>query len=154
MAKKKMRKAKKRHVPAASHFVSTSQTLAEQVSSIVAQVLVHFGAGYMAERQTEAGAANPPANMQIFQKLSDFNGFHFLLTESTARRFAELNWATNQPLRDQVFDAAFEHGARCRRAVVADGTVTLKLKQILIELEWIQANMCPGGPGGGPICDF
>lgn len=125
----------------------------QKAARIVGHVLVHFGAGYGAQRQTETPAA-PPANLPIFQKPSDLATFHFMLLESTVRNFAALNWESNAPLRDQVTRAAFKHGMQARQKVVADGTGTLKIDQIITTLRAVQASDCPPGTGGGPICDF
>ena len=152
-AKKPKKPTKKKIPPTALATLVPILTNEEKAAAIVGHILVHFGAGYGAQRQTETPAA-PPANLQIFQKPSDLATFHFMLLESTVRNFAALNWATNTPLRDQVTKAAFKHGALARQKVVADGTVTLTIDQIISTLRSVQASDCPGGAGGGPICDF
>lgn len=135
------------------HIVAAPDAI--KAASIVAHVLSHFGGGYCAQRQVENPAAGP-VNAQIYRNPSDLSGFHFLLYESTLRNLGKLNWDTNQPVRDKVSQAAFAHGVAARKQVVADGTPTLSLTQILMTLRAIQASICPGagGAGGGDVCDF
>lgn len=127
----------------------------DRAGGIVGHVLVHFGAGYGAQRQTENATA-PPANLQIFGRTSDSLHFHAALMESTLRNLAKIDWETNQGQRDAICAAAFAHGVLARQTVVADGTPTLSLVQILTTLKTIQGIHCPGpgGAGGGPVCDF
>src|SRR5437773_11679901 len=70
----------------------------QNAPSIVADVLVHFGAGYGAEIHYDTGSTGAPAFTPIFKRPSDLNTFHTSLLESTSRHLAELNWATNAPL--------------------------------------------------------
>jgi hypothetical protein len=127
----------------------------ERASAIVAHVLSHFGGGYEAQRQTENPTA-PPTSLEIYKRPSDLRNFHSALLESTLRNLEKLDWETNTGLRNQIISAAFAHGVLARKKVVSDGTITLKLVQILTTLETIQQQMCsgPGGLGGGPVCDF
>lgn len=153
-----MAKAKKKKTPSkakkpARATAPATLTNEQKAASIVAHVLAHFGAGYAVQRQTEAGSAVPPVNQPIFDKPIDLATFHFMLLDSTIRNFGALNWDNNAPVRDQVTTAAFNHGALARQRVVADGTGTLSILQILSTLVTVQAS-CPGGAGGGAVCDF
>jgi hypothetical protein len=153
MAKKAKKSAKKK-TSGSRKRKGVSSNL-ERAAAIVGHVLTHFGGGYSAQRQTETpGAA--PVNLQIYQKPSDLKIFHSALLESTVRNFATFDWDANQPLRDQICNAAFEHGVRARQMVVAQGTTTLTAVQILTTLKAVQQAFCagPGGAGGGPVCDF
>lgn len=136
--------------------VATTVDVAK-ASAIVGQVLTHFGAGYGAQHRTEAAAGATPQAQQIFAKPIDLAGFHFLLLDSVLRNFGKLNWDFDQPLRDTICKAAFEHGVLARRQVVADGDGSdrLLLVQILVTLKVIQKTICGAtGAGGGIVCDF
>jgi hypothetical protein len=119
-----------------------------QAQAIVADVLVHFGAGYGAEQQNEEGA-------QITEVPTVLAAFHQLLLTSTIDNFLEVEWDA-PPVREQVLIAAFEHGRAARKLVVEEDTDTLTLVQILVSLKEIQDKFCEGvsGAGGGPICRF
>ena len=154
-AKKKTAKAKTaKPLPVLAIATTVDVTKA---SAIVGQVLTHFGAGYGAQRQTEATAGAPPKAQQIFAMPIDLSGFHFLLLDSVLRNMHKLNWDIDQPTRDTVCKAAFEHGVLARTQVVADndGTDRLLLLQILLTLKVIQKTICSAkGAGGGIVCDF
>jgi hypothetical protein len=136
-------------------MVAPPLTNEQKAAAIVSHVLVHFGAGYGAQRQTENPSATP-TNAQIFRQPSDLSSFHFMLLESTLRNFSNMNWDTNTPLRAQVTLTAYEHGKLARQKVVADGSSTLSITQILDTLATVKATHCPtpAGAGGGRICDF
>src|SRR6185295_12012242 len=76
----------------------------KKAAAIVAQVLVHFGQGY-----GSTGA-------QIFATPADLALFHRLLLKSTLKNLATLNWDTDQPGRDMVCSAAFQHGVLAKAA--------------------------------------
>ena len=126
----------------------------KKAQAIVAQVLVHFGAGYGAERQNET-PGTAPANANIFLDPQVIATFHGMLLDSTIEHYSEVQWDA-PPIRETVLKAAFEHGVLARRQVVADGTGALTTIQILQTLAQVQAVFCPGvpGAGGGPICRF
>jgi hypothetical protein len=149
---KKAKKSGAKKLPKAKIQMSTRELKA---AAIVGQVLVHFGAGYGAQRESENPTA-PLPNSPIFTKPTDLARFHHKLLESTFRNLSIINWGTNTPLRDQITKAAFHHGVLARQRVVADGTTTLSYMQIIETLKTVQANFCPGsgGAGGGPVCDF
>lgn len=160
MAKAKQKKkpvAAKAPVKAAPVMAIVQAADMGKASAIVAQVLTHFGAGYGAQRQTEPGQAAAPAAQQIFAAPIDLAAFHFLLLDSVVRNFQSLLWDINQPGRDLICKAAFQHGVLARQQVVADadGTDRLVLLQILATLKTIQKTICNAkGAGGGMVCDF
>jgi hypothetical protein len=122
--------------------------------AIVAQVLTHFGAGYGSQRLSE-NPSGPLPDFQIFCAPQDIKVFYKLLLKSTLKHLATLNWDTDQPMRDAVCSAAFQHGVLARKTVVAEGAPCLTLEIILDTLETIHATVCPGtGAGGGLVCDF
>jgi hypothetical protein len=154
MAKKAKKSAKKAKASRGNSRGVVSDV--ERAAAIVAHVLTHFGGGYAAQRQTETPGAQP-ANLQIYQKPSDLKIFHSALLESTVRNLAKIDFDINQAQRDQICQAAFQHGVLARQMVVAQATVTLTIVQILTTLKSVQqALLCggPGGAGGGPVCDF
>lgn len=156
MAKKKAAPAKKPSKKVPVIAVATTVDV-PKASAIVGQVLAHFGAGYGAQRQTEASAKTPPAALQIFATPTDLGGFHYLLLDSVLRNFSAINWDIDQPQRDVVCRTAFDHGVLARKQVVADndGTDRLHLVQILQTLKAIQATHCSAaGAGGGKVCHF
>jgi hypothetical protein len=123
----------------------------EKAAAIVAQVLVHFGAGYGAQRQTENPGGAPP-NQAIFATPADSAKFHHKLLKSTFDSLDILPFSTNQGLRDQICSVAFQHGMLARQRVVTDGTPALVIQQILDTLETVKALCPPGGAGGGRVC--
>jgi hypothetical protein len=123
----------------------------EKAAAIVAHVLVHFGAGYAAQRQTENPNAVPP-NQAIFTAPSDSAKFHHKLLKSTFDNLDDLPFSTNQGLRDQICSVAFQHGMLARQQAVSDGTGTLGIQQILDTLEKVK-QLCPPGAGGGRVCN-
>jgi hypothetical protein len=158
---KKAKQTKKKKLPLpltpemiAAYFASLP-TLQQRASAIVGHVMVHFGAGYGAQRQSET-PNTAPANAQIFQNPSDARSFHLLLLDSVIRNFNTINWDLNPGTRNNVLRAAFDHGVLARQRVVQDGTTTLTFAQIMSTLRQIQTSHCPnpGAAGGGDVCDF
>jgi hypothetical protein len=127
---------------------------ARQAGAIVAQVLVHFGAGYGAQRLAE-NPTGPLPNFQIFCEPKELRLFFNLLLSSTLRNLHKLNWETDQPLRDAVCSAAFKHGVAARKEAAAGGGC-LTFDIIEETLRDIQAAECPAptGAGGGLVCEF
>jgi hypothetical protein len=123
----------------------------KEAHAIVAQILAHFGAGYGAQRQQEVGGV--PSNVTIFETPTVLASFQLLLHKSTVDHFPDVRWDI-QPNRDTVLVAAFEHGVLCRQRVVADGSGTLNLIQILDTIKVVQSTICSPGGGGGAPCSF
>lgn len=123
--------------------------------AIAAQVLVHFGAGYGAERLRE-NPTGPMPNFQIFCAPADLAGFFDRLVASCLRNAGAIDWGNDQVLRDQACAVAFKHGVAARKAVVAAGASCLDTATLDTTLRNIQATECPapGGAGGGAICAF
>jgi hypothetical protein len=145
MAKKAKKKAK----------LVVSTTHLKDAGAIVAEVVVHFGAGYAMQRGTEGTAminTDP-----IFGKHADFVTFQRWLLGCTSRNLARhslsvVAWRRqNSPTRAQVTLTAFAHGMLARKTVVAEGTGTLTNAQVMATLQAIKAT-CPAGGGGGDIC--
>ncbi len=117
----------------------------KKASAIVGQVLAHFGAGVVAEREK----TSPGSTAQIFAAPSDLASFHGLLVQSVLKHMATLNWDTDQPGRDFVCTNAHKHGVLAYQTSPAPLTFTV----ILDTLREIQ-KFCPPGAGGGKVCDF
>ena len=162
MAKSQRKSSKARQpissvLPVRSHLGDKAVVVfdvGKHAQAIVAQVLVHFGAGYGAERQNET-PGEEPANAEIFSDPTVIANFYGMLLQSTIDHFFEVQWDA-PPVRETVLKAAFTHGVLARQRVVADSSVTLNLIQILQTLVEVQEDFCPGvpGAGGGPICRF
>jgi hypothetical protein len=160
MAKSQLKKVAMRNIQA-SAVKPLSARLAEKVvipiniereaAAIVAQVLVHFGAGYGAERQHENGGT--PSNDDVFKTPSVLKGFHALLLNSTIDNFMDVHWEV-ESIRKQILNAAFAHGVFARKRVVEDDTDGLSLQQILDTLVDVQDEFCSPGSGGGAVCSF
>ena len=115
-------------------------------AGIVAQVLVHFGAGVAIAR----GASGPGGTTQIFATPSDIAIFTDLLLKSVVTNLATLNWDTQPTTRDFVCDRAFDHGKLAYQAQL--GPLTFAV--ILETLRVVQEVCPPGGAGGGKVCAF
>jgi hypothetical protein len=116
-------------------------------AGIAGQILVHFGAGFGAQRQI----MSPGKNAQIFDSPSTPSAFTSLLISSIIKNEATLKWDTNVANRDAVCRTAFAHGKlACQRT--AGGP--LDWGSLYSTLQEIKAAMCPGGAGGGAACDF
>jgi hypothetical protein len=146
---KKAKTAKRGSSPAASRIVAKEL----QAAAIVAEVMVNFGGGYEAERQNET-PSTPTTSAPIFKNPSVAKTFHFALLESTLRNLDTIDWEINPGVRAQVSSSAFKHGRLARKRVVSDGTGTLTTAQVFQTLQQIKATECPGGVGGGLVCDF
>lgn len=134
--------------PLRSHYHAEKSNL-RKAAAIVAQVLVHFGAGFAIQRETaNASAAN---DSQIFATPADLAAFHDLLLTSVVKHLSTLNWDTDGPGRDAVCLAAFKHGDLAGQT---SPTAPLTFTVILTTLRTIQEEVCPPGAGGGPVCDF
>ncbi len=151
---KKAKKAKKAQKARTAKVVVTASHL-KDAGAIVAEVVVHFGAGYATQRGTEGG---PMVNTDpIFGRHADFLTFQRFLVGCTSHNLARGRvtaraWRrANSPTRAQVTLTAFAHGVLARKTVVADGTGTLTSAQTMSSLQLIKAT-CPGGIGGGDIC--
>ena len=146
---KKAKSAKKPKRPGKSSGEGAA-LLSKQLkaASIVADVLAHFGGGYEAERQSES-PGTPIEAAPIYKNAGVAQTFHFSLLASTLRNFESIRW--DQPLgdRDTVCAAAFKHGRLARKAAKAPLTTAVIFKT----LEEVKKD-CPGGPGGGRVCDF
>jgi hypothetical protein len=147
---KKAKKAKSGSTRRAASSIATNELRA---ASIVAEVMANFGGGYEAERQSET-PSTPTISAPIFKNPSVAKTFHFALFESTLRNLDSIDWEINPGVRAQVSSSAFKHGRLARKRVVGDGTGTLTTAQIFQTLQQIKATECPGGVGGGLVCDF
>jgi hypothetical protein len=116
-----------------------------KAAAIVGQVIAHFGAGVVAEREK----TSPGSTGQIFAAPSDEAAFHDLLVASVLKHMATLNWDTDQPGRDFVCTNAHKHGVLAYQTTPAPLTFVV----ILDTLREIQ-KFCPPGAGGGKVCDF
>jgi hypothetical protein len=149
MAKKAKKKAKK------AKLVVTAAHL-KDAGAIVAEVMAHFGAGYVTQRQTEG--AVPAANDPIFTTHGDFLKFQRHLVGCTSRNIARRTlsvraWRSpNSALRKQVAITAFQHGELTRREVVTAGTSAIVESQVMATLE-VAKRSCPPGPGGAGVCE-
>ena len=141
------KKASKKKVP----LSKGSPARIEKAAAIVAHVLVHFGAGYGAQRQTENPGTAPP-NQSIFTTTSDSAKFHHKLLKSTFDSLDDLPFSKVQGLRDQICSAAFQHGIEARQQAVAAGTPTINIKQILVTLANVK-RLCPPATGAGRVCN-
>lgn len=155
MAKKKASTKKKKKPTKKS--TTTSPALIKKAAAIVGHVLTHFGAGWGSQRQTET-PTSAPVNLEIFTSPADASGFHAKLLKSSidGLNANDLPFSSNAGLRNQVCQAAFNHGVEARKQAVADGTTTVNLAQILLTHAKIKAT-CPGsrgGAGGGRVCNF
>ncbi len=155
MAKKKAT-TKKKKKPIKTSTTPSPERI-KKAAAIVAHVLTHFGAGWGSQRQTENPAA-APVNLSIYTTPADASGFHAKLLKSTIAGLADndLPFSSSQGLRDQVCQAAFNHGVEARKLAVSDGTPTVNLAQILKTHLLIKAT-CPGSKrsaGGGRVCNF
>lgn len=148
MAKKATKKVKK------AKLIVTAAHL-KDAGAIVAEVVVHFGAGYATQRGTEGTAmvnTDP-----IFGKHADFVIFQRWLLGCTSRNLARRTLSArvwrraNNATRAQVTLTAFAHGVLARQTVVADGTGSLTNTQMMTTLQAIKLT-CPRGGGGGDIC--
>ncbi|MGD9903047.1 MAG: hypothetical protein AB7U83_06225 [Vicinamibacterales bacterium] len=117
----------------------------KKAAAIVGQVMAHFGAGVVAEREK----TSPGSTAQIFAAPSDQAAFHDLLVVSVLKHLATLNWDTDQPGRDFVCTNAHKHGVLAWQTTPAPLTFVV----ILDTLREIQ-KFCPPGAGGGKVCDF
>ena len=118
-----------------------------KAAGIAGQILVHFGAGYGAQRQIDS----PGANTQIFDSPNTAATFTNLLITSIHNNFAALHWATDAAKRNAVCMTAFKHGKlACQRM----GGAPLDWDTLYATLQEIKAAFCPGGSGGGIACDF
>ena len=150
MAKKKQQSVPPKPVAKAG-FVSDPCTVAKQkiigAAGIAGQILVHFGAGFGAQRQI----MKPGTNAQIFDSPSTPAAFTSLLIGSIMKNQATLKWDTDVVTRDAVCRTAFAHGKlACERT--SGGTLDWSV--LYATLQEIKAAMCPGGAGGGIACDF
>jgi hypothetical protein len=117
----------------------------KKAAAIVAQVVAHFGAGVVVEREQ----TSPGSTAQIFAAPTDLKAFHDLLVASVLKHMATINWDTDQPGRDFVCGKSFAHGKLAYAQAMGPLTFTV----ILDTLREIQTT-CPVGAGGGKICDF
>ena len=149
MAKKQPRvpantSAKSGFVPDPCAIPKLKITLA---AGIAGQILVHFGAGFGAQRQI----MSPGTNAQMFDSPSTPAAFTSLLISSIIKNQATLKWDTDVANRNAVCRTAFAHGKlACERtsgAAVDWGILYATLQEI-------KEAMCPGGAGGGAACDF
>jgi hypothetical protein len=152
---KKARKAKKAKKAKSGSGRAASSVMGNELkaTAIVAEVMANFGGGYEAERQNET-PSTPTTSAPIFKNPSVAKTFHFALLESTLRNLDIIDWEINPGVRAQVSSAAFKHGRLARKRVVSDGTGALTTAQIFQTLQQIKATECPGGVGGGLVCDF
>jgi len=150
MAKKAQKKAKK------AKLVVTAAHL-KDAGAIVAEVMVHFGAGYATQRNTEGKAI--VGRDPIFATHDDFLKFQQHLVGCTSRNIARRTlsvraWknATNG-LRQQVTLTAFKHGELCRIGVVSNNTPSgITDPQVMAELAIVKVG-CPPGIGGAGVCE-
>ena len=118
-----------------------------RAAGIAGQVLVHFGAGYGAQRQIDS----PGLNAQIFDHPTTAATFTSLLISSIMRNFSQVHWDTDVAKRDAICRTAFVHGKlACQRSLGAP----LNWDVLYTTLQEIKATICPGGAGGGIVCDF
>jgi hypothetical protein len=129
----------------------------EQAAAIVAQVLVHFGAGYGLQREHDEEpkqnqSKEDLANRPIFRRPDDLAQFFFRLWRSTLKEFDKIDW-TDPGFRDTCTNAAFEHGKLARRQ---SGNARVTFDTILATLRKIQKQYCPidNVRGGGRVCGF
>ena len=116
-------------------------------AGIAGQILVHFGAGFGAQRQI----MSPGTNAQIFDSPSTPSAFTSLLISSIIKNQATLKWDTDVANRNAVCRTAFAHGKlACQRT--SGGPVDWAM--LHATLQEIKAAMCLGGSGGGAACDF
>ena len=145
------KKASKKKASKKVSLANGSPARIEKAAAIVAHVLVHFGAGYGAQRQTE-NPGTPPLNQDIFTTPSDASKFHHKLLKSTFDSLDQLPFSTNQGLRNQICSVAFQHGMLARQLAVQDGTPTVDIRQILQTLTQVKQQCPPVGAGGGRVC--
>lgn len=149
MAKKARKKAKK------ATLVVTAAHL-KDAGAIVAEVVAHFGAGYVTERAAEGKLAinTDP----IFGVHTDFLTFQRRLVGCTSRNIARKSvsvreWRkTNSALRAQVTLTAFAHGVLARKEVKMDGTQALTNSQVMKTFDKVKVT-CPVGMGGAGVCE-
>jgi hypothetical protein len=149
-----MAKRKKRSLPvniAARAFVPDPCARAKGelriAAGIAGQILVHFGAGFGAQRQI----MSPGTNAQIFDNPITAATFTDLLITSIVNHFTALKWDTDVANRNAVCRTAFAHGKlACQRT--SAGPINWSV--LYATLQEIKASMCPSGSGGGIACDF
>jgi hypothetical protein len=157
MAKRKAGKSATRPITKLILMSSATTQLLEreeQAAAIAAQVLVHFGAGYGMQRgcDKEDPSGGNAFNRPIFRRPDDLSQFFFRLWRSTLNEFDKFDWK-DPSFRDQVTNAAFEHGKLARRRA---GDARLTYDTIIATLRPIQRDVCPvkGKLGGGRVCGF
>ena len=138
----------KKHDPCAAVRASCKVEMdnLKTAAGIVAQVLVHFGAGVAVARET----TSPGSTAQIFATPSDIAIFTDLLLKSVVTHLAALNWDTQPTTRNFVCARAFDHGKLAYQTQL--GPLTFAV--ILDTLRVIQEICPPGGAGGGKVCAF
>lgn len=152
MAKKA---AKKAATKAKRTKLVVTPTHLRDAGAIVAEVVVHFGAGYAQQRSTEGSPMR--STEPIFEDHRAFLAFQRFLLGCTSRNLARRSLSARtwgrpgNPTRSQVTLTAFAHGELARTVVVQDRTPALTEAQVMSTLETIKAR-CPRGPGGGDIC--
>jgi hypothetical protein len=118
-----------------------------KAAGIAGQILVHFGAGFGAQREIDF----PGTNAQIFDSPATAATFTNLLMTSIHNNLAKLHWATDPVTRNAVCTTAFRHGQlACQRS----GGGALDWDTLYATLQEIKTTFCPGGAGGGVACDF
>jgi hypothetical protein len=139
-----------------------SQWNVESEASIVARMLVYFGAGYGVQMQADGQAPtcgpDSPPDFAISRSHADLTIFFNRLLESTQKHYGEIKG--DDGLQKQIERAAYCHGILARQQVTADHNVDkseplkLSFDQIYLTLKDAQAAYCKKGGGGGPVCDF
>ena len=119
-------------------------------AGIAGQILVHFGAGFGAEREKVKPA--PGGNTQIFDSPVTAAVFTDLLISSVIKHLGDLHWDTDSIKRDGICQTAFLHG---QLAYQQSAGAPLDWATLYSTLQEIKAMYCPSGSAGGGIaCDF
>ena len=118
-----------------------------RAAGIAGQILMHFGAGFGAQREIDF----PGTNAQIFDSPTTAATFTNLLMTSIINNFTALHWATDTVKRNAICTTAFRHG---QLACTRSAGVPLDWDTLYTTLQEIKAAFCPGGSGGGIACDF
>ena len=151
-----MAKRRKKTVPAntsaKSKFVpdpcATVKQQLRHAAGIAAQILVHFGAGFGAQRQI----MSPGTNAQIFDHPSTPDAFTDLLITSIIKHYADLHWDTDAAGRDAICRTAFKHG---KLACQYTSGAAVDWHVLYATHQEIKASTCPvPSAGGGIACDF
>lgn len=126
---------------------AAAKTELRRAAGIAGQILVHFGAGFGAQREIDF----PGTNAQIFDSPITAATFTSLLMSSIINNFTALHWDTDTGKRNGICTTAFRHGKlACTRSAGAP----LDWDTLYATLQEIKVAFCPGGAGGGIACDF